>query len=71
MKRQRMCVEYYICPTCGWEFSIHRKPHKRKELGHKKWLYCCTCKEEKNFEKKDEYGGQRENDRVCRENVDD
>jgi len=49
MKNVKLVSEVYICPDCGYRFTVQRKVGERRSINHLKKLYCLNCNEEKNF----------------------
>ena len=54
MKKQSVTQTDLVCLSCGNKFTIFRKTHKQKEIGHIKDLWCPICQQvTKYFEAKD------------------
>ena len=39
-----VCKAFLQCPKCGGKTSIWRRRNKLKKPGHRKPLWCTTCK---------------------------
>ena len=47
--RGNLIINDFFCTQCGFKISLPRKKSKKREGGHLKKIYCCTCKKEVNF----------------------
>lgn len=45
----KLIDETYVCPICGWPFTVWRRSDQLRARNHKKRLYCLNCNKNRDF----------------------
>lgn len=50
MKKHNFYIRNFRCPVCNTYRQATKKSCHKTSAGHLKFMWCCVCKEERNFE---------------------